>query len=116
MSDTVVSVSASNVDPIALRRLLNQHLVYDRARLLRGRIVRFLIIIAAMDTAMLSVRNISPSEFWWVIALVAVSVGAAFMWEHFARHRFDQELCGVPQYDWSGESTNRYPTQGSVTR
>ena len=95
MSETVVSFSPSGLDRDKVRRILAEHLAYDRARLFRGEVFQGVLLLIAIALIIRSVGLLPASTFWTVLGTAAAAIAGALVRELRARGRFDRELTGV---------------------
>jgi hypothetical protein len=102
-----IALSASDVDPVRLKRVLNEYFTYERAQAFRRCLVGREVLVALLLWAFRSTAILSRSAFWTAVAVLTATACSAWMIELRAGMRFDRELT-----DAMTSTRNQYPAPG----
>jgi hypothetical protein len=91
-----IALSASDVHPVRLKRVLNEYFTYERAQAFRRCVVGRVVLVALLLWAFRSTAILSRSAFWIAVAVLTAMACAAWVVELRAGIRFQRELTGIP--------------------
>lgn len=96
MGDRAIAFRSSDVDRGRLRQILSTYFAYERARTIRGRLIRGSVLVGLLALAATRDTHVAATFSEGIVVLIAVAIAVAVAVEWRIGHSLERQLSDLP--------------------